>query len=75
MPCVPDDTPTRRLVEDLLAEPLEAWVLTRRAVGSSWADIASELGRRLDGARTVHRETLRAWFAGVEAVFPFRSRA
>lgn len=63
-------TPTRKLVELLLGEDLEAWVASRRSAGQSWRAVASDLNERLDGACTISHETLRAWFAEVSFAFP-----
>lgn len=59
---VPEPTPTQRLAETLLQQPLEAWVGERRGAGMSWRKVATELRIATGGIVCVNRETLRAWF-------------
>lgn len=63
---VPSATRTRTLVEALLGESLEEWVVARRRAGQSWRSIASELDVCTDGRAGINRETLRSWFAEVD---------
>lgn len=70
MPDVPPATRTRQLVEVLLGEPLQPWVISRRAAGQSWSGIAKALVEALDGQCDINRETLRAWFAEVDPQLP-----
>jgi hypothetical protein len=67
---VPPATRTRQLVEALLGESLEGWVVARRARSLSWAAIAAELTECTDGQCDLSRETLRAWFAEVDPTIP-----
>jgi hypothetical protein len=67
---VPPATRTRQLVEVLLGEPLEGWVVARRAHGLSWKAITAELAEATDGQCDLNRETLRAWFAEVDPTIP-----
>lgn len=55
-------SPTRRLAELLLGEPLEAWVRTRRANGASWRLVSMELWAATDHEVAISFETLRTWF-------------
>lgn len=59
---VSEATPTQLLAETLLAEPLDAWVTSRRDQGLSWRAIATELKFCTDGKVAVNRETLRGWY-------------
>jgi hypothetical protein len=68
-------TPTRRLLELALGEPLDTWVATRRAAGKSWRSIASDLRERTGGEIAVNRETLRGWFGDGEVVRPLEATA
>lgn len=55
-------TPTYRLAEVLLGEPLDQWVKRQRKAGASWRLIAMELWRATDHEIVVSFETLRSWF-------------
>lgn len=57
-------TPTRRLAEILIDEPLESFVATRRDAGRSWRVIARDLWTATDGQIDVTAMTLQNWFAG-----------
>lgn len=59
---MPPQSPTYRLAEVLLGEPLDRWVRTHREAGNSWRMIAMELWRATDHEVVVSFETLRSWF-------------
>lgn len=60
-------TPTYRLAEILLGEPLDEWVRSRRRNGASWRLIAMELWQRTNQEVIVSFETLRSWFPDDDA--------
>lgn len=55
-------SPTYRLAEVLLGEPLDQWVKQLRRDGASWRLIAMELWRATNHEVVVSFETLRTWF-------------
>lgn len=55
-------TPTQRLADLILAEPLEEFVRTRRAQNTSWRLIERDLLAATDGQVDVTYETLRSWY-------------
>lgn len=59
---MPPATPTYRLAEVLLGEPLGDWVKAKRRAGGSWRLISMELWRATDHEVVVSFETLRSWF-------------
>jgi hypothetical protein len=67
---VPSATRHQQLVENLLGEDLQAWVVLRRNTGASWRSIATELVEQVEGRCDVHPETLRGWFVGLEEPVP-----
>jgi hypothetical protein len=67
---VPPATRTQQLVEVLLGEPLEGWVVARRADGLSWKAITAELTECTNGQCDLNPETLRAWHREVDPKLP-----
>lgn len=57
-------TPTQRLAEVLLGQPLADYVADKRDDGKSWQQIASRLNHDTSGVVDVSRETLRQWYGG-----------
>lgn len=70
---MPQVTRTRQLLENLLGEPLEPWVTSRRAAGRSWRAITAELAEHTDRQCDITRETLRSWFVEVDPQIPLGS--
>lgn len=60
-------TPTRRLAELLLDEPLDTFVFSRREAGKSWRVIARDLWTTTDGQIDVTSMTLQNWFPSERA--------
>lgn len=55
-------TPTARLAEILLREPLAEFVRSRRAEGLAWRLVSRDLYEATDHQIDVTYETLRTWF-------------
>ena len=55
-------TPTARLAENILGEPLERFVRTRRDQGRAWRLLARDLYEATNQQIDVTYETLRTWF-------------
>jgi len=60
-------TPTRKLAEILLSEPLDEFVSSRRESGKSWRVIARDLWTETDGQIDVTSMTLQNWFPSSKA--------
>lgn len=59
---MPVPTPTQRLADHILGEPLAARVERDRKAGKSWRVIARDLYVETGGQVDVTHETLRTWF-------------
>lgn len=59
-----DTTPTQRLAENILRQPLADFVSTRRP--RSWRLIARDLYEHTSGEIDVTPETLRSWYGTAE---------
>jgi hypothetical protein len=57
-------------VEALLGQPLQDWVIARRAAGRTWKSIATDLAEVTEGQCDLNKETLRAWYAEVDPSVP-----
>lgn len=55
-------TPTARLAEHLLGEPVANFISSRRAEGHAWRIVARDLYEATGGQIDVTYETLRSWF-------------
>lgn len=55
-------TPTRRLADALLSEPLDEFVASRRGQGKPWRLIARELWAATDGQIDITEVTLQNWY-------------
>lgn len=59
-------TPTQRLADILLGEPVESWVAQRRNEGKSWRRISNELRDETKGDIDVAPPTLISWATEAE---------
>lgn len=55
-------TPTARLADHILGEPVADFIRARRAEGRSWRMVERDLREATDGQIDVTYETLRTWF-------------
>lgn len=62
----PAPTPTQRLADHILDEPLSERVARDRAAGKAWRRIALDLYVETGGQVDVTHETLRSWFGDTE---------
>lgn len=58
-------TPTRRLAEHLMGEPMTDYIARRRAEGRSWRLIARDVREATGGQVDVTYETIRSWATAV----------
>lgn len=55
------ETPTQRLATVLLGRSVHTWLTEQRAAGSSWRQIADDLGTATNGQIEVSYEAVRRW--------------
>lgn len=54
-------TPTQKLADRILGEPVESWITDRRGTGASWRRIALQLRDETSGEIDVTPSTLLSW--------------